>query len=480
MGVPPSGCRRSRRSSRSSPPAWGCLRRPVLAPVVAAVLPTRVGVPRLRAHQAGAGRGPPHPRGGASGAPLCADCNLASSPPAWGCLHVVMSRGNLGLVLPTRVGVPPSPADVRRHAASPPHPRGGASTGSASRVTTTESSPPAWGCLALTVVPLGDELSPPHPRGGASVSASCCNSGANVLPTRVGVPQTVTVDGVEYRRPPHPRGGASAAVLVAADPYQSSPPAWGCLLPTTAVHRVPHVLPTRVGVPPGCHQRDAPSRPSSPPAWGCLRIAGAMNVLEAVLPTRVGVPPNSLSRGSGSTRPPHPRGGASPRLVVSPLVSPSSPPAWGCLRLCVSVGRHWAVLPTRVGVPPTGPKPERRRRPSSPPAWGCLGATLVLTTCPRSSPPAWGCLRRRDLRMTVDCVLPTRVGVPPSYRQTCTCSPSPPHPRGGASVTEGDKIEEKSSSPPAWGCLLQVCTPDPRLRVLPTRVGVPPCSPLQP
>ena len=203
---PPNAVRSN--ATKSSPPAWGCLVPGSDCRAVSSVLPTRVGVPPPDTSRYPVVAGPPHPRGGASKTLISALGRVSSSPPAWGCLRAAV----LGVEQPHR----------------PPHPRGGASPGVDTVSAAHRSSPPAWGCLAgLSAAIAGEwvlptrvgvprsrrhasesQTRPPHPRGGASeltfsrvgVDASsppawgCLPDTSasvvvdTVLPTRVGVP----------------------------------------------------------------------------------------------------------------------------------------------------------------------------------------------------------------------------------------------------------------------------------------------------
>ncbi len=255
----------------------------------------------------------------------------------------------------------------------PPHRRGGVPAYWESLYTTTTSSPPTWGC---------------------SGQGSCRHQPARVLPTDLGVFRHSPMSLFRRTRPPHRRGGVPFGVYAPADRTRSSPPTWGCS------GNVPGVVPA----------------------------AG-------VLPTDVGV-----FRGRGRCRgrrprPPHRRGGVPSAAACSSRCSLSSPPTWGCSAAARLPDHPLGVLPTDVGVfRPSAGRPGPRGRP--PHRRGGVPDHLPCAfTRSTSSPPTWGCSAGRELRVLLDGVLPTDVGVFRPVVQHPAWRPSPPHRRGGVPET---------------------------------------------
>src|SRR5207302_1680864 len=112
-----------------------------------------------------------------------------------------------------------------------------------------------------------------------------------------------------------------------------------------------------------------------------------------------------------SRRRPHTRGGGPLMGSLIATALKSSPRAWGW-----TVGRqagdgHADVVPTRVGVDRTPPRPcgPSRRRPH---ARGGGPKLIARTDRPvKSSPRAWGWTARHESRVAAHGVVPTRVGV---------------------------------------------------------------------
>ena len=88
-----------------SPPAWGWSAPLVIWRAWRAVLPTRVGMVRLSQRPPLLSPGSPHPRGDGPAAAWWARNERLFSPPAWGWSARLVERQSYGRVLPTRVGM---------------------------------------------------------------------------------------------------------------------------------------------------------------------------------------------------------------------------------------------------------------------------------------------------------------------------------------------------------------------------------------
>src|ERR1035441_10164114 len=115
------------------------------------VLPTRVGMVRIRTASTGSDARAPHPRGDGPPYSICRYSLFPCSPPAWGWSASALRALVAMHVLPTRVGmvrhilyagIPPSRA---------PHPRGDGPRFSGKLVSTRKCSPPAWGWSAKQI-----------------------------------------------------------------------------------------------------------------------------------------------------------------------------------------------------------------------------------------------------------------------------------------------------------------------------------------
>ena len=259
----------------SSPPAWGCLRPPGTTGTPYRVLPTRVGVPPSAGSGASGRRRPPHPRGGASTPSAPGGRGSRSSPPAWGCLRRASLRGLQPCVLPTRVGVPPRRDVPRQPRPRPPHPRGGASVPGRRAATRRESSPPAWGCLHRVSLACHHDRVLPTRVGVPRAHRGAAWRRTQSSPPAWGCLRLRQLLQQRRERPPHPRGGASDRHGRWGRVPASSPPAWGCLRGGPGRSGPVPVLPTRVGVPPS-HNSCSPCTARPPhPRGGASRMPPA-------------------------------------------------------------------------------------------------------------------------------------------------------------------------------------------------------------
>ena len=131
-----------------------------------------------------------------------------------------------------------------------------------------ETSPRAWGWTVEHVVSQDARRGRPHARGGgpkedplmtpdmtASPRAWGWTAGADVdtaerdgVPTRVGVDRSAGRRGTPGWWRPHARGGGPVATSTRRLWFSASPRAWGWTVDEGRDHRVPHGVPTRVGV----------------------------------------------------------------------------------------------------------------------------------------------------------------------------------------------------------------------------------------
>src|ERR1035437_1061375 len=123
-GDGPPGKSLPSEEAECSPPAWGWSDVPVELNTNAFVLPTRVGMVRLRLPLLRRQLCAPHPRGDGPGAERRLAGHAEGSPPAWGWSDYPLG-GSLGHpVLPTRVGMVRISAAAMSPQISAPRPRG--------------------------------------------------------------------------------------------------------------------------------------------------------------------------------------------------------------------------------------------------------------------------------------------------------------------------------------------------------------------
>ena len=168
----------------------------------------------------------------------------------------------------------------------------------------------------------------------------------------------------------------------------------------------------------------------SPPAWGWSSPARFPPLVPGVLPTRVGMV--RTDQGDGPSRPssPHPRGDGPQGVWLSLLRSSFSPPAWGWSELLDFPSAHRVVLPTRVGMVRYKPGMPASPARSPHPRGDGPRSTMSRTACSVFSPPAWGWSFLRHPGPTRHCVLPTRVGMVPTGDAPGRLPDGSPHPRG--------------------------------------------------
>ncbi len=166
-------------------------------------------------------------RGGVSSMHFITLSSSLSSPHAWGCF----SQPNVGviifLVFPTCVGVFLESGVVKVKLDGLPHMRGGVSTLKSHYYAMLRSSPHAWGCFSF---------------------CSSFFTFSSVFPTCVGVFLKASSPFAPKERLPHMRGGVSLTRAGIPEVSPSSPHAWGCFPVAHHFHGQVQVFPTCVGV----------------------------------------------------------------------------------------------------------------------------------------------------------------------------------------------------------------------------------------
>ncbi len=313
----------------SSPQAWGCFVSAGQAQHRVKVFPTGVGVFRDVRRPGENWRRLPHRRGGVSHRAPWPHRLYRSSPQAWGCFDIIVSRDGWGYVFPTGVGVFRTAKRRGRGVQSLPHRRGGVSPTFVLSYWTLWSSPQAWGCFAMLTWVLRHDW---------------------VFPTGVGVFRDGKTIAIQQFGLPHRRGGVSQRSPSASALRVSSPQAWGCFALVKAVAWLDCVFPTGVGVfrkrccrsrrcgclphrrggVSGCADGGVPLVESSPQAWGCFAPRLRRGAPKTVFPTGVGVFRYTSSAPVLHQCLPHRRGGVSPIPRYHWDSKKSSPQAWGC------------------------------------------------------------------------------------------------------------------------------------------------------
>ena len=190
---------------------------------------------------------------------------------------------------------------------------------------------------------------------------------------------------------------------------------------------------------------------SSPRSWGCFLVRVLRPVLALLLPTFVGVflfPAFELALGHP---PPHVRGGVSLLVQVSVVRSHSSPRSWGCFDILSAAGKQGILLPTFVGVFPTG---LGHGDESDAPPHVRGGVSFLYKFAWRgsnSSPRSWGCFQMSTLSKFLQVLLPTFVGVFLDAAAVAAADHPPPHVRGGVSASQDGTHADIASSPRSWG-----------------------------
>ena len=153
--------------------------------------------------------------------------------------------------------------------------------------------------------------------------------------------------------------------------------------------------------------------PSSPRSWGCFHSSDVHKVKCIVFPTLVGVFPSLYSCLYLSFCLPHARGGVSRFLRFIRRLLESSPRSWGCFVANLAHSVFVDVFPTLVGVFPLGltrDKGEERL----PHARGGVSDFRQSRHIPfLSSPRSWGCFQGDEVKLSLEEVFPTLVGVFP-------------------------------------------------------------------
>ena len=173
-----------------------------------------------------------------------------------------------------------------------------------------------------------------------------------------------------------------------------------------------------------------------------------------VFPTPVGVFLWCYRLSAGGRRLPHARGGVSIDISHWFEYNMSSPRPWGCFRGAPEAREIQTVFPTPVGVflkrltliHTVISLPHARG--------GVSNLHKRLDGLIESSPRPWGCFFITSIRIIIDMVFPTPVGVflpPQNQAVKLRCLP---HARGGVSKRIDIVDTSLSSSPRPWGCFL--------------------------
>ena len=191
----------------------------------------------------------------------------------------------------------------------------------------------------------------------------------------------------------------------------SSPRAWGCFSGHGASWATSIVFPTCVGVFPSPVSPESAERRSSPRAWGCFHEGRLLSDPLTVFPTCVGVFPVLGGPVGAITGLPHVRGGVSEKREQKPPKRRSSPRAWGCFDMSIRYVQYARVFPTCVGVFLLL-RSQFRYLCSLPHVRGGVSSDGLfgLYRLP-SSPRAWGCFQGLRPLQCISSVFPTCVGV---------------------------------------------------------------------
>ncbi len=169
---------------------------------------------------------------------------------------------------------------------------------------------------------------------------------------------------------------------------------------------------------------------------------------------------------------PHARGGVSDLLKKELSEIRSSPRPWGCFLMEVVRLSIEVVFPTPVGVFLAMRK--------LPPELCCLpharGGVSPMDGGWQerylSSPRPWGCFPDMLCCRSLPGVFPTPVGVFPPINPRSICWLCLPHARGGVSTPSCRLASDCMSSPRPWGCFSFIIYHSDIERVFPTPVGV--------
>ena len=210
-----------------SPRAWGWSGNRERVPISLLVLPTRVGMVRIRERVGPWQYSSPHARGDGPVSPRLAKRWLAFSPRAWGWSAHPHSHRHPRWVLPTRVGMVRIRERVGPWQYSSPHARGDGPYLNCMGIEPTEFSPRAWGW---------------------SGQFACRVSRQAVLPTRVGMVRQAAVVSAVGSSSPHARGDGPSIRDIDGILDGFSPRAWGWSAKRKRESGLIAVLPTRVGM----------------------------------------------------------------------------------------------------------------------------------------------------------------------------------------------------------------------------------------
>ena len=173
---------------------------------------------------------------------------------------------------------------------------------------------------------------------------------------------------------------------------------------------------------------------SSPHAWGCFHQLPGTKQCPEIFPTCVGVFLHVCLAVLSCQYLPHMRGGVSGAVCSASDVTASSPHAWGCFLLRISIVGGKVIFPTCVGVflglpgtlQPFVHLPHMRggvsltaasvclSPGSSPHAWGCFHQLPGTKQCPEIFPTCVGCFYMSALPFCHVNIFPTCVGVFPA------------------------------------------------------------------
>ena len=234
-------------NSSFSPHAWGWSALENASSRYQSVLPTRVGMVRLRIVYARVVGRSPHTRGDGPQIWHRGTRVIEFSPHAWGWSDRNTIESRCAEVLPTRVGMVRSQSRSRPCCSSSPHTRGDGPVPAAVREMAVSFSPHAWGWSAVS---------------------RCERSRRFVLPTRVGMVRCMERIRKAYPCSPHTRGDGPTATQILFRTAQFSPHAWGWSVVEFFPALGGNVLPTRVGM-----VRDKPG--PSPPLYVVTTLCAA-------------------------------------------------------------------------------------------------------------------------------------------------------------------------------------------------------------
>ena len=352
-----------------SPRAWGWSVATRRSDWPVYVLPTRVGMVRVRLAQLIGGNRSPHARGDGPSESNSSANKMKFSPRAWG--WSVMDRNTCDAchVLPTRVGMVRPDSPSRETSLCSPHARGDGPYWASSSSSPGAFSPRAWGWSVDGLAELEEGVvlptrvgmvriaqrfpqtsrRSPHARGdgpcsvrrlpnrskfsprawGWSGGSDCGAQGTLVLPTRVGMVRPNWSGSSAPSSSPHARGDGSGGALPWPLPILFSPRAWGWSVLKSAAPQGIEVLPTRVGM---------------------VRCDSTFCGSMLVLPTRVGMVRSRRRCNSRRGCSPHARGDGPSIACAGGAGREFSPRAWGWSALIIMFTLARAVLPTRVGM----------------------------------------------------------------------------------------------------------------------------------